>query len=121
MSKYKIPRWRAENRKCLIFLSLPLADRTEEEIRMDILGMKERAKEMFPEDELDFIESQIDEEPPEGCRPSVYFLARKIELASYADLVIFNEKWKESRDCVVLKTVADKYQIKSIVEGDSDG
>lgn len=121
MSKYKIPRWRAENRKCLIFLSLPMADKTEEEIRMDILGMQERAKEMFPEDELDFIESLIDEEPPEGCRPSVYFLARSIELMSYADLVIFNKNWETARGCVIEKMVADKYQIKNIVEGDSDG
>jgi len=121
MSKYRIPRWRAENRKCLIFLSLPMAGKTEEEIKMDIAAMQNRAKHMFPDDEVDFIESLIDEEPPDGCRPGVYFLARSIELMSYADLVIFNKDWEKARGCVIEKMVADKYQIKNIVEGEENG
>ena len=88
---------------------------------MDIAAMQNRAKHMFPDDEVDFIESLIDEEPPDGCRPGVYFLARSIELMSYADLVIFNKDWEKARGCVIEKMVADKYQIKNIVEGEENG
>lgn len=121
MSKYKIPRWRAENRKCMIFLSLPMAGKTNKEILMDIMAMQDRAIAMFPDDEVDFVDSLIDEDPPEGCRPGVYFLAKSIELMSYADLVIFNKDWEKARGCVVEHMVADKYQIKYIVEGKEDG
>ena len=115
----KKPKWVLEGRKQLIYISQPKDGRSKEEIAMERERMLTEVRKIYPEDEVDIIESLIDEDPPEGCnKASLYFLARSLELMSYADFVIFNDNWADARNSSIEKLVCDKYQIKYAMEND---
>lgn len=94
-----------------LFVSIPMKGRTEEEIKASIQKMKKIA-EIYEGEELELIDSYIDEEPPEKCNRCVWYLAESIKMLAEADVFIGIHECYDWNGCGVENAVAEKYDIK---------
>ena len=70
-----------------LFISCPMKDRTEENIKKTMAKMHKIAEVVF-EQELDVIDTYIEDEPPVGIRPGIWYLGKSIEMMAEADYFI---------------------------------
>ena len=97
-----------------LFISCPMNGRSEENIIKSMEKMH-KLMEVILEEELEPIQTYIDEEFPEGVNPGAYCLGKSISLLAEADyfigfgyyLTILN-KYKE---CRIETEVAESYDI----------
>ena len=95
-----------------LFVSVPMKGRTEEEIRKTIDKMKKIA-EIYEGEELELIDSYIDDNPPKDNNQAIWFLGKSLEKLATADIFIgISEVW-DWNGCYVEKEVAHRYGIKS--------
>lgn len=71
-----------------IFLSLPMKNRSVENIEKTISKMKNIAKAMFEGEEIEFIENLSFKKVPEECNKSVWHLGEAIQKLSSANVLI---------------------------------
>ena len=96
-----------------LFVSVPMKGRTEEEIKASIAKMKSFA-ELCEGEELELIDSYIEETPPKNSNIPVWYLAKSIEKMSVADVFIgIEESWDWS-GCDIEDSIARKYGIKQL-------
>lgn len=95
-----------------LFVSVPMRGRTEDEIKASIQKMKKIA-EIYDGEELELIDSYIDEEPPENCNRGVWFLAKSIEMLAEADVFIGICESYDWNGCQIEKETAERYGIKA--------
>ena len=104
-----------------IFISQGMINRTEEEIRVEreecIKDLRDFVKEHF-NDDIEIIDSIIEEDPPEGCNAGVWFLGQSLILMSKADFVALLPRWVHYRGCRIEAKTADDYGIPQIVFDD---
>lgn len=93
-----------------VFISLPMAGKSEDCIKAEMEYIKSRVLQMFPAI-ADFIDSYIQGDPPEGVKCGVWYLGKSIELLAQADLVAIAKDWGEARGCVIEHAVAVAYGI----------
>lgn len=96
-----------------IFMSQPMAGKSEEEIRLDKERAIQKLKWIFGEFEL--IDSYIDERPDSG-NIGLWYLGKSIILMSEADLVFMIAGWQEARGCRIERLCADSYGIRVLFE-----
>ena len=95
-----------------LFVSVPMKGRTEEEIRKTIDKMKKIA-EIYEGEELELIDSYIDDNPPKDNNQAIWFLGKSLEKLATADIFIgISEVW-DWNGCYVEQEVAHRYGIKS--------
>ena len=95
-----------------LFVSVPMKGRTEEEIRKTIDKMKKIA-EIFEGEELELIESYIEDNPPKDKNQAIWFLGKSLEKLATADVFIgISDGW-DWNGCYVEQEVAHRYGIKS--------
>ena len=70
-----------------LFVSVPMKGRTKEAIKNSIECMYKIAEIAFGE-ELELIDSYIEDTPPENIKLSIWYLGKSIELLSQADYFI---------------------------------
>ena len=95
-----------------LFISQPMRDKTDEEIkseRNDIIG---KVKERYPDTEIEVIDSFF-ENAPHDAKP-LWFLGKSLELLSTADIAYFADGWEEYRGCSIEHKCAIEYGIKII-------
>lgn len=94
-----------------LFISQPMKDKTNEEIK----AVREEAiasvKEKYEED-VEVIDSFF-ENAPHDAKP-LWFLAKSLELLSTADVAYFCKGWEEARGCRIENTCALEYGIEVI-------
>jgi len=91
-----------------LFISQPMAGKSDKEIQKIRDGAIAEIKEMFDEDEsIDVIDSFI-KDAPNDANPLWYF-ANSILLMSKADVVYFAKGWREARGCLLENAIADAY------------
>ena len=94
-----------------LFISQPMKDKTNEEIK----AVREEAiasvKEKYGED-VEVIDSFF-ENAPHDAKP-LWFLAKSLELLSTADVAYFCKGWEEARGCRIENTCALEYGIETI-------
>lgn len=95
-----------------LFVSVPMKGRTEAEIKASIQKMKKIA-EIYEGEELELIDSYIEEEEPENCNRGIWYLAKSIEMLSYADVFIGIGDGYDWRGCDIENKAALAYGIKS--------
>lgn len=95
-----------------LFVSVPMKHRTEANIKASIQKMK-RIAEAIEGEELELIDSYIEEQPPEGVHTPVWYLAKSIELLAQADVFIGCEDVWLFHGCEIENRVASCYGIKS--------
>lgn len=95
-----------------LFVSVPMKGRTEEEIKASIQKMKKIA-EVYEGEELELIDSYIEDNPPQNKNQAVWYLGESIKKLSQADVFIgISDVW-DWNGCYIETEVAARYGIKS--------
>lgn len=76
-----------------VFISQPMRDKTDEQIKEERNRMIERVKELYPSEEIEIIDSFFENAPHEA-KP-LWFLAASLRLMSDADVVVFAPGWDQ--------------------------
>lgn len=94
-----------------LFVSVPMKGRTEEEIKASIQKMKKIA-EIYEEEELELIDSYIEDNPPKDNNQAIWFLGESLKKLAQADVFIgINEAW-DWCGCYIEIETAKRYGIK---------
>ena len=95
-----------------LFVSVPMKGRTEEEIKASIQKMKKIA-EIYEGEELELIDSYIEDNPPKNNNQAIWFLGKSLEKLSTADVFIGIEDTWSWDGCAIEDETARRYGIKS--------
>ena len=95
-----------------LFISQPMKDKTNEEIKAERNGIIDRARKEYGE--IEVIDSFF-ENAPHDARP-LWFLAKSLELLSTADIVFFAPGWDQYRGCKIEHECAVQYGIGIICD-----
>nr|DAI93321.1 MAG TPA: protein of unknown function (DUF1937) [Caudoviricetes sp.] len=93
-----------------IFISQPMKDLSEEEIRRNREKAIEKVKSIYGED-VEIVDSYI-----EGGGTPLWCLGKSIELLSTADVAYFLKGWNSARGCRIEYMCADNYGIGAYFE-----
>ena len=97
-----------------LFISQPMKDKTDEEIKAVREQAISAAKTIIGSDNVEAIDSFF-ERAPIDARP-LWFLGKSLELLSTADIAYFAKGWEDARGCKIEHTCAVEYGIKVIEE-----
>lgn len=95
-----------------LFVSVPMKGRTETEIKASIQKMKKIA-ETYEGEELELIDSYVEDNAPWKANPPVWYLAKSLEKLSEADIFIGIENDFDWSGCYIERMTANRYGIKS--------
>ena len=95
-----------------VFISQPMNNKTEEEIRVDRKKLTVMTKALFDE-EIKIIDSYFPN--VNGKEKPLHLLGKGIELMANADAVVFAKGWQDYRGCRIEHTCAFEYG-KRIIE-----
>lgn len=94
-----------------LFVSVPMKGRTEEEIKTSIQKMK-RIAEICEGEELELIDSYIEDNPPKNTKEAVWYLGESLKKLAQADVFMgISDAWDWS-GCQIESDVASRYGIK---------
>ena len=96
-----------------LFISLPMAGKSEEEIRNKMDEYKKNAEYLMGE-ELELIDTLIKYVPENVKDPAIWCLGESITLMADADVVYFGRGWRSARGCIVEYEAAYRYKILRI-------
>lgn len=96
-----------------LFVSVPMKGRTKENIKHSIECMHKIAEIAFGE-ELELIDSYIEDSPPKDINESIWYLGKSIELLSQADYFIGVEDFRYC-GCGVEHFVAKEHSIEFVL------
>lgn len=96
-----------------LFISCPMKNRTEENIRKSMEKMHKIAEIMFDQ-ELEVIPTFIEDNPPENSKQAVWYLGKSIELMAEADYFIGVEWDGFYKGCSAERSIACDYGIPSV-------
>lgn len=96
-----------------LFVSLPMAGLTTEEIRNKMTEYKENAEHIMGE-KLELIDTTTVEAPNDVKNCRVWCLGKSIMMMADADIVYFGDGWREARGCIAESVVAYRYKILRI-------
>lgn len=102
-----------------LFISCPMKGRTEENIKKSMAKMHKIAEAVF-EQELDVIDTYIEDEPPVGINPGIWYLGKSIEMMAEADYFIGAFHGTHYRGCGTEADIAMSYGIPSFTMYDKD-
>ena len=94
-----------------LFISQPMRDKTDEEIKEERAKAIVKASELMGEP-VEVIDSFF-EKAPAAAKP-LWFLGKSLELMADADVVYFASGWKEARGCIIEHDSAIAYGIDTI-------
>lgn len=92
-----------------LFISQPMKDKTNEEIKFERNEIIQRVKEIYPDEEIEVIDSFF-ENAPHDANP-LWFLGKSLELLSTADIAYFANGWENYRGCQIENQCAIAYGI----------
>ena len=90
-----------------LFISQPMRDKTDEEIKIERKNIIKDVTNVLGEVEV--IDSFF-ESAPHDAKP-LWFLGKSLELLSTADIVYFAKDWDKYRGCKIEHTCATEYGI----------
>lgn len=96
-----------------LFVSVPMRGRTKEAIKNSIECMHKIAEIAFGE-ELELIDSYIEDAPPKDTKESIWYLGKSIELLADADYFIGVNDFRYP-GCELEHAVARGYGIKNLL------
>lgn len=90
-----------------VFISQPMKDKTNEEIKKEREDIISKVKDHFGEDVeiIDSFKKELKNENP------VYSLGVSLQLLSEADVAVFAEGWNEANGCSIEHKVCEEYHI----------
>ena len=90
-----------------LFISQPMKDKTNEEIKSERNEIIQRVKERYPNEEIEVIDSFFENAPHEAN--PLWFLGKSLELLSTADIAYFANGWENYRGCRIENVCAHAY------------
>lgn len=96
-----------------VFISQPMRDKTDEQIKEERAKAVSRIKEKYNQD-VEIIDSFF-ENAPHNAKP-LWFLGKSLELLANADIAYFCKDWEKYRGCKIEHTCAKEYGIKLMEE-----
>lgn len=102
-----------------LFISCPMKGRTDENIKRSMAKMHKIAEAVF-EQELDAIDTYIEEDPPEGVNAGVQYLGKSIEMMAGADYFIGMVRSSVYNGCLIESKIAGSYDIPMFTLTDRD-
>lgn len=96
-----------------VFISQPMKNRTEEEIRAERAKIMEYMKGLYPNEELVEVNSYFTADIQSKNEP-LRLLGMSIEMLAEADVAVFANHWSISRGCLIEHACAQQYGIKII-------
>lgn len=97
-----------------VFISQPMRDKTNEQIKSERAKAVKNIRGKYPNEDVEIIDSFF-ENAPHDAKP-LWFLGKSIELLSTADLAYFIGEWKKYRGCKAENYLAKEYGIKTMEE-----
>lgn len=98
-----------------VFLSVPMKDRTKENIEKSIEKMKAVTRGYLGE-EVEFINTIVQDKPPyDTNKEAVWYLGKSIELLSQADVFVYLDRTYDYNGCVIECEIAERYGMQCIV------
>lgn len=94
-----------------VFISQPMRDKTDEEIKKERRAAIERVKKELGED-VEVIDSFF-EGAPHDAKP-LWFLGKSLQLLSGADVALFIGRWYKYRGCKMEYEAATQYGIETM-------
>lgn len=95
-----------------LFISQPMKDKTDDEIKKEREKIIKIAKETIVTDDIEVIDSFF-EGAPHDAKP-LWFLGKSFELLSTADVAIFGKDWDNYRGCKMEQMACELYGIDYI-------
>ena len=100
-----------------VFISIPMAGRSDEQIKTDMEWVSSYIKGEYPAAEI--LDSFIDEMPPPHPitwqrASGLWYLGKSLEIMSQARLAVFVDDWQEARGCVLEHAAATAYGIPTM-------
>lgn len=100
-----------------VFISQPMANRSEEEILNERLEVLNKLKKDLKTDNIAIIDSYFEEDEPKSTiHIGVYHLGKSLELLSTADVAYFCKGWQHARGCLIEKEVCQAYNILTYID-----
>ncbi len=100
-----------------VFISQPMANRSEEEILNERLEVLNKLKKDLKTDNIAIIDSYFEEDEPKSTiHKGVYHLGKSLELLSTADVAYFCKGWQHARGCLIEKEVCQAYNILTYID-----
>lgn len=90
-----------------LFISQPMVDRTNDEIKAERARILAKVKESLGEEDIELIDSFF-EDAPHDAKP-LWFLGKSFQLLSTANIVFFGGAWREYRGCTMENMAAHRY------------
>ena len=94
-----------------LFISQPMKDKTDDEIKREREKALTLAKESVGDD-VELIDSFF-ENAPHDARP-LWYLGESLKLLATADIVYFADGWEKARGCKIEHECAEQYGITII-------
>lgn len=104
----------AETKPIKVFISQVMRDKTEEEILTERNLAIDKVKKIFPNREVEVIDSYFEDYNPTGGSIPLKYLSKAIELLADADVAYFCFGWNTARGCKVEHQCAVEYGINRI-------
>ena len=95
-----------------VFISQPMRDKTNEEIKEERQKAIKAAQKLFCDEDVEVLDSFFENAPHEA-KP-LWFLGESLKLLSTADVVVFTPGWSNYRGCKIEHICAMEYGIDSI-------
>lgn len=103
-----------------LFISLPMKDKTVEEIINRINECKKEVEEILKE-EVELLETFIKEDAPEYIsNDGLWYLGKSLEKMGEADVVYCDSGYGQYRGCIVEFSAAIRYGIPIVICNDID-
>ena len=99
-----------------VFISQPMNNLSEEEILETRKKITDLIMARYNGD-VEIIDSYIEEEPPEGSKPGIWYLAKSIELLATADVIALAPGWTDARGCRIEYSIATQYELEVLTIG----
>lgn len=100
-----------------VFISQPMANRSEEEILNERLEVLNKLKKDLKTDNIAIIDSYFEEDESKSTiHKGVYHLGKSLELLSTADVAYFCKGWQHARGCLIEKEVCQAYNILTYID-----
>lgn len=97
-----------------IFISQPMRDKTNDEIKAERKRAIEVVKDKYGTDDVEILDTFF-ENAPHDAKP-LWFLGKSIQFLGEADIVYFVGEWRKYRGCRTENFVAKEYGYKIIEE-----
>ena len=97
-----------------IFISQPMRDKTDEQIKAERARAIENVKDMYPDEPVEILDTFF-KGAPHDAKP-LWFLGKSIQFLGGADVAYFIGDWKNYRGCRTENFVAKEYGIKVVEE-----